>query len=483
MNNGAPHTGHPNDTPDSASRPVSLEKLLRACMRQGLDARHGSATVQDVARHALAEARALAPDFPVWCTDLDRAVAHLQALLASRAGHRPLARVLNLTGTVVHTNLGRALLPEAAIAAVVKAARHPVALEYNLEAGARGDRDDNVADLLCRLTGAEAATVVNNNAAAVLLALAALGAPGEVVISRGELIEIGGSFRIPDIMAQAGCTLREVGTTNRTHPRDYELAIGETTRLLMKAHPSNYRIEGFTAEVDCRALAAIAHDRALPLLYDLGSGALLELGRHGLAGEPTVRSMLEAGVDVVTFSGDKLVGGPQAGIIAGRRELIERIRKHPLKRALRVDKLTLAALRGVLELYLAPDELMQALPLLRTLTRPQPQIEALAARVLSALPGTLTEHFDATVSAMDSQFGSGALPGRRIPSAGITLTPRNGSQRALEHLLNALRRAPVPVIGRIRDGALQLDCRCLETPEDLLVQLAHVADRLPTNTD
>jgi len=377
---------------------------------------------------------------------------------------RPTLRpVFNLTGTVLHTNLGRALLPEAAIEAMVAVARAASNLEYDLADGRRGERDHHVEKLLCALTGAEAASVVNNNAAAVLLVLNTLAQRKEVPTSRGELIEIGGSFRLPDIMARSGCRLREVGTTNRTHLADYAEAIGPKTGAVLKIHASNYSIEGFTAAVPEAELAQLCRSRGLPFIVDLGSGALVDLRRYGLPHEPTPAETLAQGADVVTFSGDKLLGGPQAGIIVGRSELVERMRKNPLKRALRVDKMTLAALAALLRIYTDPDRVAERIPTLRLLARPLAAIRTQAARVQPLLQAALKQ----TVEVIDcqSQVGSGAAPTQRIASAGLAIRP--GSDR----LAAAFRALPIPVIGRVQDGAFILDLRCLEDEAAFVAQL------------
>ena len=464
-------------SPPPAAQPQNLpalDRLLRLPACAALLDAHGHTLVANEARALLAplRAQALAGDLALGQIGADALAAALGERLQQRLPPAMRA-VLNLTGTVIHTNLGRARLPQAALAHIQAMMASPNNLEYDLASGSRGDRDSIVEGLLCELTGAEAATVVNNNAAAVLLTLAALAPGKEVIVSRGELVEIGGAFRMPDVMASAGARLVEVGTTNRTHAQDYERAIGEHTALLMKVHTSNYAVQGFTSAVDEARLAPIAHARGLPLATDLGSGALIDMSAYGLPPEPTPQQMLAAGCDLVTFSGDKLLGGPQAGLIVGRKDLLTRIRKHPMKRALRMSKLPLAALEATLRLYLRPERLAQDLPTLRLLTRPLADITATAQAVLPALQAALAPRYQVQPVALQGQIGSGSLPVERLASSGLAIAPvdAKGVGRALAQLAEALRALPLPVIGRVQDDRLLLDMRCLEDAQVFIGQI------------
>jgi L-seryl-tRNA(Ser) seleniumtransferase len=453
----------------------SVDRVLRDC--QDLVADWGAQAATGAIRDRLQELRQAGGAEPPEALTTEGIVDAAALALRERYG-RGLRPVINLTGVVLHTNLGRACLPSSAAAAAARAAMQPNNLEFDLASGKRGSRDSHVESLICELTGAEAATVVNNNAAAVVLALNTLARDQEVPVSRGELVEIGGSFRMPEVMASSGCTLVEVGATNRTHPKDYRAAISERTALLMKVHTSNYRLEGFTQSVDERALAQLAHEHDLPCLVDLGSGCLVDFAALGLPAEPRAADYIAGGVDLITFSGDKLLGGPQCGIIAGRRDLVQRINSNPLKRALRLDSMILAALAEVLKLYRHPERLTESLPTLRQLTRPVAEIEAQADRIGQALAGILPGCFSVETRACLSQIGSGALPVETIPSHGIAIVAASGRDRDLRQLAELLRDLPLPVIGRLNDGELLLDLRCLEDEEPLLEQLPVLGERL-----
>ena len=409
------------------------------------------------------------------------------ALLAQsrlrREAEMNLRPVFNLTGTVLHTNLGRALLAECAIEAAVNAMREAVALEFDLGEGRRGERDDHVNSLLRELTRAEDATVVNNNAAAVLLVLNTFARGREAIVSRGELIEIGGAFRMPAIMARAGAKLVEVGTTNRTHPGDYADAITDRTGLILKVHTSNYRVEGFTSEVGASELTSLLKDRDIPLVNDLGSGTLIDLGRFGLAHEPTVAEAVAEGADLVTFSGDKLLGGPQIGVVVGRKDLIGRLNRNPLKRTLRADKIRLAAFEATLKLFRNPDTLATTLPTFRMLARPFSEIEAAAHRLSPEIAMAIGPEFVVKVRKCASQIGSGALPLETIPSACIAIRPvASRNDRALTALAKTFRRLPRPVIGRMEDGALLFDLRCLADEKTFVANLAEFGANTPNCT-
>ncbi|SMC00160.1 L-seryl-tRNA(Sec) selenium transferase [Thermanaeromonas toyohensis ToBE] len=375
-----------------------------------------------------------------------------------------LRRVINATGVVLHTNLGRALLSLPALEAIQECASHYTNLELDLNTGERGSRYTHVVDLLREITGAEAALVVNNNAAAVFLCLAALAAGKETIVSRGELVEIGGSFRVPEVMMQSGTRLVEVGTTNKTYLADYERAISPETALILKVHPSNYRILGFTHQVSTRELVSLGRKYNIPVMEDLGSGSFVDLSLYGLHGEPTVQEEVAAGVDLLTFSGDKLLGGPQAGIIVGREALIRVIAKHPLNRALRIDKLTLAALEATLRAYRDPQRAREEIPTLRLLTLPQEELERRAQKLYRLLKRSELPGVEIKLVQVVSQAGGGSLPLAELPSWGIAIRPLG--LNAVE-LAARLRQGEPPVLTRIQDEAILLDLRTVLPGEEV----------------
>jgi L-seryl-tRNA(Ser) seleniumtransferase len=445
----------------------SLDRLLQDARVKRAVEHHGRPLVVQTLRAVLAARREALKKSPA-----DVSAQALVDELARRLAEleRPsIRRVFNLTGTVLHTNLGRALLPPEAVKASGDVQSDACNLEFELEDGGRGERDTHVERLLCRLTGAEAATVLNNNAGAVFLVLNTLAAGRDVPVSRGELVEIGGSFRVPEIIAAAGCRLREVGTTNRTHLRDYERVLKEgAAAAVLRVHASNYAIVGFVASPGDAELSKLAHRHRVAFISDLGSGSLVDLRQWGLPPEPTPMQALRAGADLVTFSGDKLLGGPQAGIVVGKRRLVERVRKNPLKRALRLDKGRLAALEAVLRLYLDPDRLAERLPTLRMLTRKQAAIAEAAQRLAPPVQKYCGQAFLVDVAPCASQIGSGSLPVERLPSAALRIrgaSSRKGS-KSIQDLAIALRQLPIPIIGRVHAGALWLDLRSLEAQAD-----------------
>jgi L-seryl-tRNA(Ser) seleniumtransferase len=451
----------------------SVDQVLRTDAGTLAAARYGHGATINAIRRVLARVRQagrgseiVVPEPQIVATEALDLLVHEDA--------PSVRRVFNLTGTVLHTNLGRAILPESAIAAAVDAMRSAVTLEFDIGGAARGERDDHVRGLVCELTGAEDACAVNNNAGAVLLVLNTLAAGKNAIVSRGELIEIGGAFRLPDIMERAGARLVEVGTTNRTHLKDYEQAVADGTGLILKAHTSNYLIQGFTKSVPATELAALARARGVPFVHDLGSGALVDLERYGLKPEPTVKEALAEGADLVMFSGDKLLGGPQAGIVAGRKDLVASVAKNPMKRALRLDKVRLAALEAILKLYRDPDRLPETLPTLRYFVRPAADIAAVATRLRAPIAEAAGGAYAVSVAGCASQIGSGALPLDTLPSAGIAITPveRKGAGTRLEALASAFRALPVPVIGHVKEGALQFDLRCLDDEAGFVAQLS-----------
>jgi L-seryl-tRNA(Ser) seleniumtransferase len=446
----------------------SVDKLLQAEQSQRLLEFYGRDELTRAIRHNLQLVREKIQSGDLMTAPAEAVImTKIQAWLEVRAKPKT-KQVINLTGTVLHTNLGRAIMPPDVVDAIAKAASEPCALEYDLGEGKRGDRDELVEEILCELTGAEAATVVNNNAAAVFLLLHALSNKKEVVVSRGELIEIGGSFRIPDIMKRAGAKLVEVGTTNRTHPKDFAEAITTKTSMLMKIHTSNYVVQGFTNSVPENEIADIAHAQQIPFVVDLGSGTLVDMTQYGLPSEPTPREAIAAGADLVTFSGDKLLGGPQAGILVGRKDLIQKIKKNPLKRVLRVGKITLAGLEAVLNLYRDPQRLPERLTVLKLLTRTQDSMNNQAVQLLPDFEKALTgTSMRINTFPVLSQIGSGSLPIERLPSMAIAIEPVDkAGEKQVVRLEKLLRSSETPVIGRFQEKALLFDLRCLQAHQE-----------------
>lgn len=383
-----------------------------------------------------------------------------------RIARPSLIRVVNATGVILHTNLGRAPLAGAALKNLADASLHYTNLEFDIEKGERGERYAHLEKALCRLTGAESAMVVNNNAAAVLLALNTMAEGREVIVSRGELVEIGGSFRIPDVMRKSGARLVEVGTTNRTHIRDYESAMTQETGLLLKVHRSNFEMVGFTSDVNISDMAELGKRRGIPVMNDLGSGSLIDLSRFGMKKEPTVQDAVRSGADVVTFSGDKLLGGPQAGIIVGKKEIVDVIKKNPLTRALRIDKLTVAALEATLRIYMDELKASQEIPILYMLTKPVDELVKKARKLVKSLRGVSGERFEVTVRDGYSQVGGGALPLQEIPTRLVAVRPRDISPNSLE---NSMRMNQVPIIARIERDEVVLDMRTLTEGDEEII--------------
>ena len=454
--------------PDSGSTPdlsilPSVDRVLSDERVDVLTAHCDRAVLADLVRDAVGEIRRalLAGDRLPREELLDVIVADVRQRLEHTMAPR-LAPVVNATGIILHTNLGRAPLAPAALERITATAAGYSNVEVDLESGQRGHRHLLVEDLLCQLTGAEAAAVVNNNAAAVLLTLNALGLDRETVVSRGQLVEIGGSFRLPDMMQRSGAVMVEVGTTNRTHLADYENALCERTGLILIVHPSNYRVLGFTAEVPLADLVALGRQHGVPVAQDLGAGALIDLQPWGLPEEPMVSDSVAAGVDVVTFSGDKVLGGPQAGLIVGRREAVEKIRSNPWMRALRCDKLTYAALEATLRLYLDRESLPANLPVLGMMTETTQTLQARAERMLGGLADLLRQDWRIEVIQSVAQAGSGSLPLEEIPSIAITVVPAGLSAG---DLATRLRRCEPAILGYVRDDRLHLDMRTVTDDE------------------
>ncbi len=461
----------------------AIDKLLSLPEMQALQDCYARPLVTEALRSIVSEMREqilqghIKPELPE-----PEAYAILARQRIEEKTRSPLCTVVNATGTVTHTNLGRALLSPSACESLQNAAQNYVNLEYDLETGKRGHRDRITEPLLQQLTGCEASTVVNNNAAAVLIALQTVAQGKEVIVSRGELIEIGGAFRIPDVIAASGAILREVGMTNRTHLRDYAEAINENTALLLKVHPSNYKIVGFTTTPEMQELTELGTEHDIPTMEDLGSGALIDLSTYGLPHEPVVADRIESGVDIVTFSGDKLLGGPQAGIIVGKAEWIQQIRKNPLMRALRVDKLTIAALSATLLTYFNPDALLTQFPMLHRYTRSIDELHGIANEIADYLKEIFSDNVAVQTAQTHSQIGSGSLPVETLPSVAVVLNPLEISA---EKLAEHFRHGSIPIIGRIENDQLWFDVRTLYENEQkqLIETAAEVASKLGKVTD
>lgn len=467
------------ETPQALYRALpSMDSLLAEPSFVVLQQSYGKVAVKTALDSQLKAARSLISSerrLPTWCGELAQLHGYLVDQLSKDYSHS-LIPVWNLTGTILHTNLGRAQQSEAAIRAVTSVMRYPTPLEFELAAGERGHRDNAISALIQRLTGAEACCVVNNNAAAVLLMLSAVAAGKEVIVSRGELVEIGGAFRIPDIMRQAGCTLVEVGSTNRTHLKDYEQAITENTAAIMKVHTSNYHISGFTAAVEEARLGQLCRERGISLISDLGSGSLTDLRRFGLKQEPTPQAMLADGVDLVSFSGDKLLGGPQSGLIVGKQSLIKQLQSHPLKRALRCDKLILAALEATLIHYLNPETLDSELPIMAKFARSQETLWQIGHRLQHALAAHFEPCYRIELIECQTQVGSGSQPDTFLPSVALCFIALDGGSLSL--LEQKFKQAARPVIGRMSNDQLRLDLRGLDSEAELLAELSTLGMQL-----
>jgi len=448
----------------------AVDELLQTEALQQALVYHPRKLVVESTRQIVDERRQRILADPEGAAQVDLRPSHLAELILDRLttlSRHTLRPVVNASGIVIHTNLGRSLLPEEAVERLLLLARCYNNLEYDLDVGKRGSRYVHAEAILCEITGAEAALVVNNNAGAVLLVLNTLAQGKEVIVSRGQLVEIGGSFRIPDVMSGSGCILREVGCTNRTHLRDYEAAITDATALLMKVHSSNYRIVGFTAEVALEELVALGKRYGFPVVEDLGSGSFVDLTRFGLQREPTAQEAIQAGADVVTFSGDKLLGGPQAGIILGRKDLVGRCKKNPLTRALRVDKLTLAALEATLRLYRDEALAFARIPTLRMIATPPEVLQARAQQLASQIQevdGDTQLHIE--VQPGFSQVGGGSLPAQNLPTWTVAV---HSSQDSTQHIEQRLRSATTPIIGRIESDRYLLDVRTLQEGDPALI--------------